>query len=596
MFRDSIEDINKKKNFSKNDWINTKDNIKKSWKYIKNNKKSLILVILTSVIFMPMSIINPILSARMLMDLNGELYNDLLKVALFIFVVRIVEDLLRFISRIVYEKFIIVVNYSIQKEVMYETFKLSAKCYDDSGTGIFIDRLRHDTSSIVNVFSDVSNTLIELLTNLGILVVLFSINKIMFIFFMLVGVKSIILEKIRTTKFYSKQSVIRSIEENNTSLISELIRGARDIKILNAANVFMTKFDKRINEANEKRLQLTTSDRKFYLIEGILDDLCEFLFFLLGVILVVNKLLLPASFVVLYMYKNRVNYLFNYFGFMIDHLKSFNLSANRVFDIIDGKRFDKEKFGSVLLKKIDGNFEFKDVHFSYKEGNEILHGISFKVNANETVAFVGKSGSGKTTVFSLLNKLYNVDSGTILIDGHDINTLTRDSIRNNMSYISQNPYIFNLSIRDNLLLVKDNISETEMIKACKMAQLHEFIMSLPNGYDTIVGEGGVTLSGGERQRLAIARALIKKTEIILFDEATSSLDNETQDKIRMAINNLKGKYTILIIAHRLSTIINSDKIIMIEKGKIVGIGNHKSLLKNNIKYQKLYKADIIKED
>ncbi len=596
MFRDSIEDINKKKNFNKDDWINTKNNIKKSWKYVKNDKKGLILVILSSVIFMPMSIINPILSARMLMDLNGELYTDLLKVALFIFVVRVVEDLLRFISRIVYEKFIIKVNYTIQKEVMLETFKLSCKCYDDSGTGLFIDRLRHDTSNIISVFSDIANILIELLTNIGILVVLFSINKIMFIFFIIIGIKSIILEKIRTTKFYSKQSVIRSIEENNTSLISELIRGARDIKILNATNVFIKKFDKRISEANEERLNLTTSDRKFYLVENIIQDSCDFLFFLLGVILVVNNLLLPASFVVLYMYKDRVNYLFNYFGFLMDHLKSFNLSANRVFDIIDGKRFAKEKFGDVLLKRIEGNFEFKNVHFSYKPEKEILHGISFKVNAHETVAFVGRSGSGKTTVFSLLNKLYDVDDGSILIDGHDINTLTRDSIRNNMSYISQNPYIFNLSIRDNLLLVKDNISESEMIKACKIAQLHDFIMSLPNGYDTIVGEGGVTLSGGERQRLAIARALIKKSEIILFDEATSSLDNETQDKIRLAINSLKGKHTILIIAHRLSTIINSDKIIMIEKGKIVGSGNHKTLLKNNIKYQRLYKADILKED
>ena len=172
--------------------------------------------------------------------------------------------------------------------------------------------------------------------------------------------------------------------------------------------------------------------------------------------------------------------------------------------------------------------------------------------------------------------------------------LTKDSIRNNMSIITQNPYIFNLSIRDNLLLVKEKVTEKEMIKACKTACLHDFIMSLPNGYDTIVGEGGITLSGGERQRLAIARALIKKTEIILFDEATSALDNETQEKIQKAIHNLKGKYTILIIAHRLSTIVNSDKIIMIDKGKIVGEGTHKYLMEKSLKYQKLYQADLLK--
>ena len=596
MYRDTVEDIDKKKNFKWQDWVDTKKNIKKSWKYVKSNKKSLILVILSSAIFMPMSVINPMLSARMILDLNGELYSDLLKVALFIFVVRVIEDILRFISRIVYEKFVTVVNYSIQKEVMFETFKLSTSCYDDSGTGVFIDRLRSDTYSIVSVFNELANTLIELFTNLGILVVLFSINKIMFAFFMIIGIKSIILEKVRTTRYYKRHAIIRSIEENNTSLISELIRGARDIKILNATNIFMKKFDSRINEANQKRIDLTISDRKIYLIEDVIDDFCSFLFIFLGIALVLNKLLLPANFVVLYMYKDRVNYLFSYFGFLIDHIKSFNLSANRVFEIIDGKRFPKEKFGKIELKKINGNFEFRNVHFSYKENKEILHGISFKVKANETVAFVGRSGSGKTTVFSLLNKLYDADSGMILIDGNDINTLSRDSIRNNMSYISQNPYIFNLSIRDNLLLVNDNITEKEMIKACKLAQLHDFIISLPDGYDTIVGEGGVTLSGGERQRLAIARALIKKTEIILFDEATSSLDNETQEKIRLAINNLKGKYTILIIAHRLSTIINSDKIIMIDKGKIIGSGTHEELLKNNSSYQKLYKADIIKEN
>ncbi len=313
MYRETVEDINKKKNFKLSDWKDTKKNIKKSWKYLKNNKKSLILVILSSAIFMPMSIISPMLSARMILDLNGELYTDLLKVALFIFVVRIIEDILRFVSRIIYEKFTIVVNYSIQKEVMLETFKLSTKCYDESGTGLFIDRLRSDTSSIVNVFQDIANTLIELFTNIGILVVLFSINKIMFIFFIIIGIKSIILEKIRTTKFYTRHALIREIEENNTSLISELIRGARDIKILNATKIFMKKFDNRINEANNKRMSLTISDRRYFLFENVLDDICELLFYILGVVLVTKKLLLPANFVVLYMYKGRVNYLFNYF-------------------------------------------------------------------------------------------------------------------------------------------------------------------------------------------------------------------------------------------------------------------------------------------
>ena len=188
--------------------------------------------------------------------------------------------------------------------------------------------------------------------------------------------------------------------------------------------------------------------------------------------------------------------------------------------------------------------------------------------------------------------MYDVDKGKITIDGVDIKKLDEDSIRGNITIISQNPYIFNLSIRDNLKLVKSDLTDDEMIEACKLACLDEFISSLPEGYDTVVGEGGVNLSGGQRQRLAIARAFIQKTEIILFDEATSALDNDTQSKIQQAIDNLKNEYTILIIAHRFSTIINCDRIYFIEDGKVIATGNHDELLKNCKSYKDLYESEI----
>ena len=222
----------------------------------------------------------------------------------------------------------------------------------------------------------------------------------------------------------------------------------------------------------------------------------------------------------------------------------------------------------------------------------VLKDLSFKVDANTTVAFVGKSGSGKTTIFNLLAKLYDIDDGEILIDNVNINELTEQSIRGNMTIINQNPYIFNLSIYDNLKIVAPRATKEDMIDACKLANLHEFIMSLPDQYDTVVGEGGITLSGGQRQRLAIARALIQKTEIILFDEATSALDNETQDEIQKAIDNMKNKYTILIIAHRFSTVINSDKIYFMEDGVIKASGTHKDLLKKSKSYKELYELEL----
>ncbi len=261
---------------------------------------------------------------------------------------------------------------------------------------------------------------------------------------------------------------------------------------------------------------------------------------------------------------------------------------------MNGDKFKKKSFGNKHIDKVNGDFEFKDVTFAYDE-KKILDKINFKVKANSTVAFVGKSGAGKTTIFNLLCKLYNIDSGEITIDGININELDKDSIRGNITIINQSPYIFNLSIRDNLRLVKEDITEEEMIEALKVACLDDFINTLPDKYDTVVGEGGVNLSGGQKQRLAIARALVQKTEIILFDEETSALDNETQKKIQEAINNMKGEYTILIIAHRFSTILNSDKIMVLDNGKITAEGTHEELLKKSKEYKKLYESELKKD-
>ena len=321
-------------------------------------------------------------------------------------------------------------------------------------------------------------------------------------------------------------------------------------------------------------------------------DLFDIGMIFLLVFMIVNKELNIPNSLVIHNYMGGVTSIVYYFSMLITSVKDFNLSCNRIFSIINGCEFTKEKFGTKHIDKVEGNFEFKNVTFSYKENEIILKDISFSVNKNETVAFVGKSGAGKSTIFSLLCKMYDNYEGVITIDGIDIKELDKDTIRGNITIISQNPYIFNLSIKDNLRLVKKNVTLEEIKEACKLACLDEFIESLPDKYDTLIGEGGVNLSGGQRQRLAIARALVQKTEIILFDEATSALDNETQRQIQKSIDNMKKDYTILIIAHRLSTVINSDRILFLNNGKIEDVGTHKELLKKNKEYKKLYEAEL----
>ena len=306
-----------------------------------------------------------------------------------------------------------------------------------------------------------------------------------------------------------------------------------------------------MNNANTVRLKSNNTDEKLSTISSLVSELSKLLIGLIMVYELINGNLSIESALIIYNYKGNISSLKYDFSSIHFWISNFVLDSNRTYDLLDDNKFPKEKFGNKNLSKFKGHIEFKDVNFSYEENIHVLKNLNLEVLPNEVVGFVGPSGAGKSTIFNLISALNKPDSGKILFDGMDINELTKDSIRGNLSVISQNAYIFNMSIEDNLRIIKKNATKKEIEKACKMACLDEFIESLPNKYKTIVGEGGVTLSEGQRQRIAIARVLLLSTEVLLFDEATSSLDNTTQEKIQKAIENLKGKYTILIIRIKL---------------------------------------------
>ena len=572
---------------------NILSNFKKTWYFVKEDKKYLILFMLFSLILCGISVVTPLLSAKMLLFLTDGLFKDLINIALIILVVELIRNLFNYLYNVLFNKYSLKATSRIQVSIAKETMKLEVSELDNNSSGVFIDRINNDTREIVSIFSDLGDGIIDVVSNVGILIAIYFINKIMFAYFILMLLIIFIFEHLRMKKFFELDKKRRKLAEKNTGLVSELIRGSRDIKSLNVENNFLKIAEDKLVESNNENYKMQKVNAKYNIITGSVKDFSNLFLIFLGIFLCLNNYLSISNFVIIYMYKDRLLELLRYWSFLIELAKKFDVAATRVFEIIDSDKFKKEHFGNKVLNKINGDFEFKDVSFSYNEDKVILKNISFKINANETVAFVGKSGSGKSTIFSLLNRLYLIDSGEILIDNVNINELTKDSIRNNMSIITQNPYIFNFSIKDNLRLVKEDATLDEMIEVCKLACLHDFIMTLKDGYDTIVGEGGITLSGGQRQRLAIARALLKKTEIILFDEATSALDNETQKNIQTAINNLKGEYTVLIIAHRLSTVIDCDRIIIIDDGQILDEGTHESLIKTNEFYKKLYEKELI---
>ena len=567
----------------------TKKNLKMSWRFIKKKKLKLVLISILSLLLSLISVTVPILTAQLLLKLSGGLLLELVKIAGFILIIEITRNIVNLCMRYVYDNYMVETITEIQMEMFKETLRIKAEDIDKNTSGTFIDRINNDTNDIVNIFENLISSFLEFISNLGVLIAVIFISYPMFFFFIISAIIDTYVSHLRREKVFSQNKKYRKVRERKTGLISEVVRGVKDIKLLNAEEGMLKKTKEQLNKTNKELLTINQTTRRFYFLSGNIKDLTYFLFIATGALLIQKDMLTVANFIILYTYRGRMESLLSYYNQIADIIKNFNLSASRVAEILD-TGYKKERANGTILNNVHGNIEFKNVSFSY-EDNEVLKEVSFKINEGERVGFVGASGSGKSTIYNLITGLYEVKEGNILIDGFDINNIDLNSLRKNLSLIPQNPYIFNFSIKDNLILSNNNASLEEIETACKKAQIYDRIMEFEDKFETEVGEGGVTLSGGEKQRLAIARTLIKNSNIILFDEATSALDNITQDKVQQAIYGLDKNKTILIIAHRLSTIINCDKIIVVDCGKIVDIGSHKELLERCKIYQKLYKYD-----
>lgn len=574
------------------DSMKTIRNIKELSKLVKTSKKYIIMYMLLSILISVVGVIGPLISAKQLVGITEGNWNQVILIAVLIFFLSIFRSLINLAISFCSEKFSKIIIRRLQIDIASEILKIKVSNIDKHSNGLFIQRMTSDATSLASIFTFGVDSLTSLIVDLGVFIVIYVINIWVGLYLTIFIIVYFIFSKLRIKVMNKLDEKYRNQRENTSGFATELIRGVRDIKMLNARESFINSVELSVSTLNDDSFKLRMTGSLFGVVSNFISSLYYLGLMILLVIFINNKYLSLATAIILYNYRGNIKSLIMWASHLIDYLRDFNLSCDRVMELLKSEKFSKESFGSIHLNHINGDFEFRDVEFSYDK-NKVLDKINFKVHANETVGFVGKSGAGKSTIFNLLCRMYDVDEGEILIDGININELDEDSIRGNITIISQNPYIFNKSIKENLKLVKEDLTDEEMINACKMACLDDYIETLEDKYDTVIGEGGVTLSGGQRQRLAIARALVQKTEIILFDEATSALDNETQAKIQKSINNMKGEYTILIIAHRLSTIINCDRILLIDNGKIIAEGTHEDLLEGSIKYRELYESEII---
>ena len=571
-------------------------NLKKVYKrYGKEYKSSLIKIFIFSLFGIVTNICIPLISAQFIVNFTDSKFDQAIYMALVILGIYAIENIKILLIRKNNQVFRRGTVRNIQMSLGREILALKQETLDSNSSGTFIQRLTNDTEKMSRIFTNGMVIIIRFLSAIGSFIAILIIDYRMFLYYFVASLILTVLNYIKHEKVGEKDKEYRKASDKVAGLTGELVRGARDIKMLYAKESFMKNLYEKIVIQNEKNFEMRNIDMNYSLFIGYIKMILEFLSIILLIVLIKNNTLAVAVAIALYNYRNTV--LTNFMDIvseLLEECKNFNISTERVFSITNNKEFKKETFGVDEIENIDGNFEFRDVTFGYNE-NLVLKGLNLKIDSGKTYGIVGKSGAGKTTIFNLLNKLYEVNSGAILIDGKNINDLDEKSIRGNITVISQNPYIFNMSIKDNLRLVRDNVSDKEIVEACRLACLDDYIETLPDKYNTVVGEGGVNLSGGQRQRLAIARALIQNTKIILFDEATSALDNETQFKIQTAIENLKGNYTIIIIAHRLSTIVNCDQIFILENGELADFGTHNELIINNEYYKKLCETELLEK-
>ncbi len=482
----------------------------------------------------------------------------------------------------------------LQKKIATNILLSDIKTLDNRHSGKYISNIMYDTHNVQNlVGTGVLNIMKDSFSLIALVSVMFYQNWKLALFAILMMPLAGGLAKSLGKRMGKATSKAGESSGNLATFLNEIFKGSKMIRIYQREKFESKKAFQVIEDLVEKNIKISS-----VLIRAtpIMETLTGIM--IAGFIVFAGKLIAEGEI--------GVNNFFSFLAAMmlayqpIRSLATLNMVAyqgaaafKRVSEIIDKKVEIKENVENPSLKLVDSNIEFKNVEFNYKTTAEkAIKGVSFKIKGNTMTALVGHSGAGKSTIINLIPRFYDPQNGMIEIDKQNIKNVSLSSLRKNISMVSQDVILFDDTIKNNIAYAKEYASDEEIKNACKFAAAHEFIEKLPNGYDTLIGENGVRLSGGQRQRISIARAILKESPIILLDEATSSLDAESEEIVKSAIQNLTKNKTTLVIAHRLSTIHTAEKIIVLKDGRINDSGNHDYLIKNCTEYKSLYQKQI----
>ncbi len=384
---------------------------------------------------------------------------------------------------------------------------------------------------------------------------------------------------------------IRKGVGNLSAVVQENLSGVKIVRAFSAEEQETAKFDLNAERLLDLSLQVDRARAIYMPMISLVVGAGSAFIILFGGLQVIQGMITLGSMVALVSYLNMVAGPIRMMGFWIEGIRRALAGANRIFEILDAPVAITERQGASDIGETDGRVSFQNVTFQYADHPTLID-VSFDAKSGEKIAVVGRTGSGKTTILNLIPRFYDVNSGKITIDGVDVRDIKIDSLRRIVGVVPQEPFIFPTSIRDNITLGDKSFTQDQVEAAAKAAQIHDFIVSLPEGYDSLVGERGVTLSGGQRQRLSIARAILRSLGIVLLDDSTSQVDVATEKQIDKALDSLLRNRTSFIITNRISTAAKSDRVILLDMGKVIAIDTHENLLKKNELYREIFRSQI----
>lgn len=578
--------------------------------YFKEKKLLVCLYVLLDIVSYLFNIVATLKLAQFLELISAANYTAAINCFLITAICIIGSRITVWISSICFYSFGRHLSTSIKRDLLERCLNFDSNSFNRISSGKLNTRISSDPENIVWAMDGLVESLSQAMSGIVSVVFIASYNLWIGIIIAVTILSLIVFETYKQKLWTKNTKALNKCNERLSTYSNEIIRSEKDIKSLNMEESLKEQSKTLLNDYSKsfsKRFQ--TNGHLWTIRSGIVDLVVIGIVFL-SIHFLENAYLAISSFLFIILNKDQINNLIWTLGRITENLNTCKISSKRINTLMDEKKFQSEKFGTQELPNCKGEIELRNVSFSYEEidlnrddddkigekkdanKKQVFKNFSMKIPANTTVALVGRSGCGKSTILNLIPKLYTVDDGEVLIDGVNVNDLSQNALRENISLVSQFPYIFDKTIKENLLLAKPNATEKEINDVVKKANM-DFLDDMPKGIDTLVGEGGIKLSGGQKQRLAIARALLRNSRIILFDESTSSLDNFSQNEIKKSIDALSHNSTVVIVAHRLSTIKNADIIYFIDNGKIEAQGTFDELFDTNEKFQKLFVAENI---